>query len=79
MELDWNHEPGDVLICDEGEFLIVSPKGFEGHFAEPTEVDYMLVNRNTGELEACFPAEDLEELWRYYSIRNIIKRKGNAS
>lgn len=72
-ELDWNHEPGDILVTDDGDLLVVSTEGFEKHFLQGTH--FLLVRVGTGEIEACINRDELQELWRYYVIRDIKKNK----
>jgi len=75
----WNPEPGDILVADEKRLLIVSVESFQNYFnnflGDGTPIEFLLVNVDTGEMEAAIDKEDLEILWRIYNIKKIIKRK----
>lgn len=75
----WNHEPGDILVTDESKLLIVSvesfEKGFKNFFGDNQPIEFLLVNVDTGEMEAAIDKEDLDILWKFYDIKDIIKKK----
>lgn len=79
---DWNFGSGDVLVTDVGKLLVVFVEDFaiENVWASASgdvvrdRVEVLLVDLDRGGIEACIRIDDLEDLWRHYSIYEVIRK-----
>ena len=78
---NWNFGSGDILVTDVGKLLVVFVEDFviENVWAYASgdivrdRVEVMLVDMDRGGIEACIRIDDLEDLWRHYSIYEVIR------
>lgn len=60
---------GDTVVTKEGTYLIVSADGFDLR-DESNKAQYILINVKHGSMEGY--AHDLNEIWKYYHIIEVI-------
>lgn len=71
----WDLKTGDIIVTDNGTYLVFSSYGFDLCNDDGDKVNIILVDVKRGSMQGY--DYNIDDLWKYYNIRKIIPNKNS--